>query len=843
MKKHKDIIYMTLLALILLGAASALVYMVQARGSIYGSDIDWLSQHYTLADYIRENFYDTKSLLPDFSMNLGAGQNFAQLIYYGVLRPEIVVSFLFPFIKMKDYLTISTIFLLLLSAELFYYWLKKEEISSTAAFISSIIFAFAGPLLFHTHRHIMFMNYMPWLVLAFIGIRRYILKNKSDIMILGVFLMVMASYFFSVSGIIMCGIYSIYCIIRYYEPTTFKKFITKLMQCCLHVGVGVGIAALILVPAAFSMMGSQRNPLHSPTIYQLLKPDMDFSALLVHNSGAYTVGLTAIVIAALLYSLYVRNLANRILSCMIIAVSLFPVFNYILNGMQYVREKSMIPILPLAVFLIAYMIDRIPKKKDHHFLYILPLLFVPYFFMKAGTSRQLYLIDACILFILLSLYIVKRWKALMFAYLVVPSYFLITVNKSEHFVSSENWATYDDSQKKEMITNTLDKDEGFYRFDDVDYARRTVNQVLDIRMNKTSAYSSNYNNLYNTYFYKVMHMPSINPTNTNMLTSQNPFFQGMMGVKYLYTKQNVPYGYKTIEKHGTKKVIENDHVLPIAYASSQLMSEDDFKHVQYPYTLDTIYNRSIVPDATTDAYESQIKKVKPSYTITSKDKTLDIKKVKDGYRVKASTSSDITVKLDQPIKDQVMILRLPVRDVKNGKNMDTSIRVNGSKNMLSKSNYLYKNDRYNFDYFLSQNTSWNTISIRFSKGEYTIKNPQAYIMDGSVLDKRQNSIDKMKFEHKKGKILAGSINVQKKGYFITSLPYQKGYEIRVDGKMQTYTKVNTAFVGFPIDKGVHTVEIAFVMPGKKIGIMMSVLCLFIAGLLYCKGRFMKRVQA
>ena len=35
--------------------------------------------------------------------------------------------------------------------------------------------------------------------------------------------------------------------------------------------------------------------------------------------------------------------------------------------------------------------------------------------------------------------------------------------------------------------------------------------------------------------------------------------------------------------------------------------------------------------------------------------------------------------------------------------------------------------------------------------------------------------------------------------------------------------MNTAFVGFPIKKGHHTVEITYQMPGKSAGIMVSIL--------------------
>lgn len=60
----------------------------------------------------------------------------------------------------------------------------------------------------------MFINYMPWLILTFIGIQRYLQKRKSALMMIGIVLMILESYFYSVSALFMCGIYAIYEILR-----------------------------------------------------------------------------------------------------------------------------------------------------------------------------------------------------------------------------------------------------------------------------------------------------------------------------------------------------------------------------------------------------------------------------------------------------------------------------------------------------------------------------------------------------------------------------------------------------------------------------------------------------
>lgn len=69
--------------------------------NIFGSNTDWLSQHVNIADYLRQLILDNKSIFPDFAFNLGAGQNIYNFSYYGLLRPDILLSCLFPFIEIK----------------------------------------------------------------------------------------------------------------------------------------------------------------------------------------------------------------------------------------------------------------------------------------------------------------------------------------------------------------------------------------------------------------------------------------------------------------------------------------------------------------------------------------------------------------------------------------------------------------------------------------------------------------------------------------------------------------------------------------------------------------------
>ena len=167
MKKYKvETIHRVLLCIIPL----CIILILLNKYSIYGSSIDWVSQHAALPDYFRTIFLTEGKLYPEFALQLGGGQNFAQLTYYGFLRPDILLSFLFSNIEMTDFLQISGILYVLFSIQLFYQWVKNKFSKSWIALFISCLFALASPLIFHSHRHIMFMCYFPFLILSLIGV-------------------------------------------------------------------------------------------------------------------------------------------------------------------------------------------------------------------------------------------------------------------------------------------------------------------------------------------------------------------------------------------------------------------------------------------------------------------------------------------------------------------------------------------------------------------------------------------------------------------------------------------------------------------------------------------------
>ena len=153
---------------------------------IFGSKTDWLGQHTAFPEYFRNLFYQTGNFFPNFSIHLGAGQNIFNFAYYGLLNPIILLSYFLPFVPMQTYIIVTSLLSILVSMILLYYFFKPK-LGDKIAFFSVILYFFACPIIFHAHRHIMFVNYMPFLILGLIGVDNYFIKKKTGYMTWSVF--------------------------------------------------------------------------------------------------------------------------------------------------------------------------------------------------------------------------------------------------------------------------------------------------------------------------------------------------------------------------------------------------------------------------------------------------------------------------------------------------------------------------------------------------------------------------------------------------------------------------------------------------------------------------------
>ncbi|MEI4791188.1 YfhO family protein [Bacillus sp. FJAT-53060] len=134
------------------------------------------------------------------------------------------------------------------------------------------------------------------------------------------------------------------------------------------------------------------------------------------------------------------------------------------------------------------------------------------------------------------------------------------------------------------------------------------------------------------------------------------------------------------------------------------------------------------------------------------------------------------------------------------------------------------------------------LSIRVPKGTYELSQlklyqepyrilQQAYEKekqdDGNQQVKLQNNRFTISYDNKRGD-----------DYMVLPVPYEKGWDLTVNGHQTNIEKANYAFIGFPIEKGKNDIELTYYPPYIRILALISLISLIVA-ILYARRKHKK----
>ena len=251
---------------------------------------------------------------------------------------------------------------LIVSIILMYYFLRRR-FDSKISFVSTLLFLTAGCFIFHLHRHIMFVDYMPFLLMALIGVDKYFDKKKISLLFISIFLMILTSYYFSVVGLVCILLYGIFRYIedKKNEKITVKDFFKEGFKYLFIMFIPVLISCVLLLPTASALLGGRTATNEDISLLGLLIPKFDISNTLY---SAYSLGLSAIFIIALIYGIITKKREVKVISIIFSILLVFPIFDYIFNGGMYLNGKAFIPLLPLAILIISYFLKNVFNNKS-----------------------------------------------------------------------------------------------------------------------------------------------------------------------------------------------------------------------------------------------------------------------------------------------------------------------------------------------------------------------------------------------------------------------------------------------------------------------------------------------
>lgn len=769
LKKYKlDIIN----NLIFIGTFIFIYLFLTKNTYIFGSNIDFRYQHYLIPEYFRELFYDTHNLFPDFAFNLGSGQNIYYLSYYGLFNPYILLSYLFPHIKMLDYMIFTNCSIVLITTSLFYFYLRTNKFNEKTSFITAFLLLTSGPLIFHAKRHIMFINYFPFLILGLFGIDNYFKKKKSLLLTISLVLIILSSYYFSIPSLIALYLYSIYKYLKIYKSINLKQFISHTLNIARPFLISILITTILTIPTLYTLLNGRASAKTLLSLKELFTPAITTSLFYT----PYTIGLSLISLISLLYFALKGKKETKFLSLTILIIITFPIFNYLLNGLLYINAKSLIPFSPLILILTANFLKRYLNTKIN----------------------------------------IKQALILIYLFIIPLSICMYTNNRDKLIPKKELYNKENDIVEK-YINQITTTDKDFYRINTEILQKDSTNKVTNIRDYKTTIYSSTSNQNYLFTYNNILNNPL--PTRNKFIIepSTNLVSQIYLNEKYLITKNisNNP-DLELIENINNIYLYKNNNTLPLGYASNNILSTNQFNSITYPNNIPYLLNNIIIDNKNIDNKPlNNFLEENNTYEVLNTN-NIDISSNDNITTIKAKDNASMKIRLNPDTKNKLIFI-----DFTNTyfPNQDLTITINGTTNTLTNKKWKYFNNNTTFSYVLYDN---NILDITFKKGTYKLKDLHINYLDYTNISNLNNNINKFNISKIKDNKITGNISVTKdNSYFNISIPYDKGFNIKVDNKHINYQKTATNFITFPIDKGNHNIEITYNAPFKNISMIIS----------------------
>lgn len=619
-----------------------LCWLFVLRYGVFGSTIDWISQHSTLADYFRKRFYATGNLFPEFAWNLGGGQNIYNFAYYGLLSPTVLLSYFFPFIPMDLWVMGSSAVLYAADAALFYLWLCRKGLHYGTCLFTSLFFTCSTALLYHSYNQLMFVNYMPFLILALMGVDRHFQKKKSGMLILAILGMILTSFYFSVGGLIALTAYAV---TEYFKTAGHREtamavrdFFCAAIWFALPVLAGILLSGILLIPSAAALFGGSsgggRGSAEGGIAGLFTDPAMWKPQFLILRLcyTPYGIGLSSFAATALFGRILGKSrFREKLLSLFLLAFFCIPIFGYLLNGGLYSKDKVFIPFLPvLCAEAALYVENQLARKREcgkkrssgklmrkvmAELRELLPygiMLFLMWNAKQETYFDKYWHLGMQDVICVTVCYLVWRWfpakkllrgRALPFLPLIFSAVILLftgkVINQEKNvMIPYETYDSLTDEKIAEAIREIRAEDPGWYRIEqygDGGQNIANVNRIWDIGQNISTIYSSAYNAEYKKFRDETYGINEAFRNRMMQTVSDDPLFWQLMGVKYILAETQ-PEGYELYRDYGEFQVYRAKDAAPIAYVTDQVVSESEYKSLSYPQNQELLETTAVIPD-------------------------------------------------------------------------------------------------------------------------------------------------------------------------------------------------------------------------------------------------------
>lgn len=894
--------YAFLLYFCLFIIAGGIIYtplLLHHKSLIYSGDA--LQQHYPAAayfcDYLRcaiRDFLQTGSLhLPEWDFQIGVGSDvLTTLNYYAFGDP---LNLLYVFVRpaqteyMYAFLTVLRLFLAG-AGFLFYALFRKQRCFSSIA--GALCYAFCGFALTAAAYHPFFVNAMIYLPLFLLGLEKIFAGKRPHLFIFSVCVSAVSNFYFLFVLTLLSMLYALFRFFQMYHTHRIRSFALLTLKCGAGYVTGLLLSAAIFLPVLIAFFNNGRfssGYTHSMLAYSLHYYAELFSNFLSSNTPSYwsATGYTPLsfLCIILLFCMRKRNMRAPSLSLRLgfLLLSIFlciPLFGYIFNGMGYVTNRWIFGYSFLIAYITAQMLPEmvvLSKKEGVLTLFCASVYTLVCLLLTGGADKRinlaLIILAGCCGFVLLFVVLGKP-RARSTAFIRSTCLLLLVCicvggNGFARYRAFQN-GFIDSSKVTSKITDSPLKalkaleDDSFYRVGASGVS--VYNSSLTLHLNDTSSYFSlTDGNL--TSLLKGLELNTLNAPVQFIGLDRRAALYSLFSTKYYAApagSKAVPYGYRETE---TKGVLENQNALPIGYTYRSCMTTGQYEGLNALEKQQALLQCAVVDSPGTLPNASPVFDAKsvPYEIVEMKG----IEQDGDRFAIKYG-GAQMTLRFSG-LPDAETYLKIDNMQFQFAEPKQKIIRKANGKRLVNpfpstpqslalyvkafnNTTIQYFTPSYNFyfgrDDFLA-NLGYSAqaqkeCTITFSAaGSFScdrleiLCQPMTHFSE-NIRSLKENVLENVQMGTDQ---ITGSISVQENRLLCLSIPYSTGWHAKVNGKDVPLERVNTLFMGIPLEPGTYTIELTYQTPGLRAGLLVSAATLVGYGMVFLLLRIRKKQKS
>jgi len=757
-----------------------------------------------------------------YTWNVGMGMNFTALAAYYLASPFNIILGCFTGEHIIEVMSVLIILKIALSSLAFTYYLSKHFHTKELHIAVFGLFYATSSYFAAFSWNIMWLDCMLLLPLIILGLERLVKQNKCLLYGATLGLAIFSNYYIAIMLCIFSVIYFVYLIIVDDNKKDLRYYLKRLFHFAVFSGLAGGMAACLVIPEYFALMLTASGEFNFPetltnyfSIFDMVSRSLMNVPVAIfepHDPNLYCtvavflflplywmnketpvrqkVGKT--VLLAIFLISFNMNIPNYIwhglhfpnsLPCRQSFIYIFLILTMSYEGLRHVKEYSNKQIFGVfgAAVAIMILIEELYVSSDFDFTIVyfslgfLVMYMIVMFSFRNKNARKV-----------LTIYLL---------FVVAITEIIINTNETALSVTSRTYYVSDNTAITKLIDRAKAQETNlFYRTEK--YTRRTKNDSAWHQYRGMSTFSSTAVEGISNFYNKLGLQESYN---AYAFYGATPVTASLFSVKYVFSN-DLRAEYPTEELFGTEltddnkeiHLYENKYTLPIGFMiPSDTKDNWDFEasnpfYVQNSFiesatgVQDVFMNVNMVSSGNSVSIEPEGKADIYFYVNNTDVEKVDVSVYsKDGSYVSGKGSSYSNL-------NHNYICHIGVLE----EGETATVTINGDSDVSVLQLYAYS---FNADNFIE-------VFNLLNEGGLTLTH----------------------FEDTK---LEGVVTAKEDGMMYTSISYEKGWKVYVDGEEVKTECLKDALLTFPVSAGTHSIRFEYFPEGLKTGLIISGLSL------------------